>query len=47
MVIRQVLGLPLDRLFRIQVPNAGITRVRIDHGESGLLPVLVFHSGQL
>ena len=47
MVIRQVLGLPLDRLFRIQVPNAGITRVRVDHSESGVLPVLVFHAGQL
>jgi len=47
MILRQVLDLPLDRLFRIQVPNAGLTRVRVDDGETGRLPMLVFHAGQL
>lgn len=47
MIVRQVLDVPLDRLFRIEVPNAAVTRVRIDHTESGSVPVLVFHAARL
>ena len=39
--------MPLDRLFRIQVPNAGITRIQVDINGAGVLPRLVFHAGQL
>ena len=42
-----VLDMPLDRLFRIQVPNAGITRIQVDTNGAGALPRLVFHAGQL
>ncbi len=42
-----VLDMPLDRLFRIQVPNAGITRIQVDVNGAGVLPRLVFHAGQL
>lgn len=42
-----VLDMPLDRLFRIQVPNAGITRIQVDINGAGVLPRLVFHAGQL
>ena len=42
-----VLDMPLDRLFRIQVPNAGITRIQVDVNGAGVLPCLVFHAGQL
>ena len=41
------LDMPLDRLFRIQVPNAGITRIQVDTNGAGALPRLVFHAGQL
>lgn len=47
MVIRHVLDMPLDRMFRIQVPNAGITRISIDGQGPGALPRLVFHAGVL
>ncbi|MBI3574867.1 MAG: alpha-ribazole phosphatase [Gammaproteobacteria bacterium] len=42
-----VLDMPLDRLFRIQVPNAGITRIQVDMNGAGVLPRLVFHAGRL
>lgn len=41
------LDMPLERLFRIQVPNAGITRIQVDINGAGVLPRLVFHAGQL
>lgn len=47
MIIREVLGMPLENMFRLQIPNAGISRVVIDHNESGELPRLIFHAGQL
>jgi alpha-ribazole phosphatase/probable phosphoglycerate mutase len=46
-VVCHVLDMPLDRLFRIQVPNAGITRIQVDINDTGILPRLVFHAGQL
>ena len=42
-----VLDMPLDRLFRIQVPNAGITRIQVDINGAGVLPRLVSHAGRL
>jgi len=47
MIIREALDMPLERMFRIQVPNAGITRLTIDHFEGETLPRLHFHAGQL
>ncbi|GAB4292685.1 MAG: alpha-ribazole phosphatase family protein [Thiohalomonadaceae bacterium] len=47
MIIREVLDMPLDRLFRLQVGNAAITRIRIDGSGSEALPQLVFHDGRL
>ncbi|MEW6646304.1 MAG: alpha-ribazole phosphatase family protein [Pseudomonadota bacterium] len=47
MIIREVLEMPLDKLFRLQVGNAAITRIRIDGCGSEALPQLVFHDGRL
>ena len=47
MILREVLGMPLDNMFRIQVPNAGITRITVDHHDESDLPRLQFHAGQL
>ncbi|MDH5183522.1 MAG: alpha-ribazole phosphatase [Gammaproteobacteria bacterium] len=47
MIIRHVLDMPLERMFRLSVPNAGITRIRIDGEGDTALPQLVFHAGQL
>ncbi len=49
-VIRAVLGLVLDisaaRMFRIAVPQAGITRIRVDGQGEAAWPALVFHGGR-
>jgi alpha-ribazole phosphatase/probable phosphoglycerate mutase len=47
MLVRHVLDMPLDRLFRIQVPSAGLTRIRVDHHGDSMLPRLIFHAGAL
>lgn len=47
MIVRHVLDMPLDRLFRIQVPSAGLTRIRVDGSGADALPKLVFHAGHL
>lgn len=47
MVTTHALDMPLDRLFRLHVPYAGITRVRVDANGAGLLPRLMFHAGSL
>jgi len=43
-IITHVLGIPVERLFRLQVGNAGISRVQVDAGRP---PVLVMHNGRL
>ncbi len=45
--VARALDMPLDRLFRIQVPNAGLTRLRVDMDGAGVSPRLVFHAGTL
>ncbi|MCF6282146.1 MAG: histidine phosphatase family protein [Candidatus Polarisedimenticolaceae bacterium] len=40
MIIGQVLGMPLNNLFRLEVPMAAISQIRIEDG----LPRLVFHA---
>lgn len=47
MILRHVLQMPLENMFRIQVPNAALTRIRIEHYPEGDLPRLVFHDGRL
>lgn len=47
MVLRHVLEMPLERMFRIHVRNASISRVRIKRSGSAISPVLIFHDGQL
>lgn len=46
MFVSLVLGAPSENVFRIRVDNAGMTRIRVEHGEGGLFPTLVFHGGR-
>lgn len=46
-LVSQALDMPLDRMFRIDVPNAGVTRLRVDANGAQRLPRLVFHAGRL
>ena len=45
MIIRHVLGMPLEAMYRIKVPNAGITRLAV--GGSRGQSELIFHAGSL
>ena len=47
MMLAHVLEIPLQHLFRIQVPNAGISRIRIEKIGENLFPQLLFHNGSL
>lgn len=43
MIIGRVLDIPLSHLFRMELPYAGISRIRVEQG----CPRLVFHCGSL
>ncbi len=43
LLLSLVLGSPVEHMFRIQVDNAGITRIRIQGNGADALPMLVFH----
>lgn len=47
MLLRHVLEMPLERMFRIAVPNASLSRIQIRQEEELILPTLVFHAGSL
>ncbi len=47
MVMVCVLAIPLEGMFRIHVPNAAITRFRIDGEGDAALSSLMFHAGRL
>jgi len=47
MFVAHVLETPLRRLFRLQVPNASITRIRVEKNGEHELPELLFHAGRL
>ena len=47
LLLSHALGMPLAHMFRIQVANAGLSRLRVDHHPEGLLPQLIFHAGSL
>lgn len=47
MSMQFILDMPLGHVFRVNVANAGITRIKIEHHEQQIFPRLVFHGGQL
>ncbi len=47
LLVSHALDMPLDRMFRLDVPSAGISRIRIDANGADPLPRLVFHAGRL
>ena len=47
MIIRHVLDMPLDRMFRIQVANAAITRIRREGTGADAMVRMLFHDGRL
>ncbi len=47
MSMQYILGMPLENVFRINVANASITRMQIDHASAKNYPQLIFHHGQL
>lgn len=47
MILRHVLDMPLERVFRLQVANACITRIEVDGHGPDALPRLLFHDGVL
>jgi alpha-ribazole phosphatase/probable phosphoglycerate mutase len=47
MILCHALDMPYERLFRIEVPNAGLTRLRVEQNGTIVLPRLVFHAGRL
>lgn len=46
-VVGQALEVPLHRVFRISVPTAGISRIRVRQRGAELVPELLFHAGRL
>lgn len=47
MSLQYILGMPVEHVFRINVANAGISRIQIDHGSEKNYPQLIFHHGRL
>jgi len=47
MILRQVLELPLQNLFRLHIDYASISRICIEGENELALPGLMFHAGQL
>jgi len=46
-VIGEVLEVPLRRVYRISVPTAGISRIRVRRRGGEFVPELLFHAGRL
>jgi alpha-ribazole phosphatase len=47
MSMQYILDMPLGHVFRINVANASITRIKIEHNDNEIFPRLMFHGGQL
>ena len=47
MIIRHVLDMLLERMFRIQVANAAITRITSEGTKAKAFTRLIFHDGRL
>ncbi len=45
MVLSLVLDIPPARVFRLYVPNAALTRVRVEQHGARMFPQLIFHAG--
>jgi alpha-ribazole phosphatase/probable phosphoglycerate mutase len=43
MILSLALGSPAEHMFRIQVDNAGLTRIRVQGQGDNAIPILVFH----
>jgi len=46
-IMAEVLDMALPSMYRIDVPNAGITRIRIEYRDAKPFARLVFHAGKL
>ena len=47
MILRHILDMPLDRMFRLRVALAGISRIEVEVSGDVVLPRLLFHGGSL
>lgn len=47
MTLSHVLQMPLEAMFHIQVANASLSRIVVDHHPAERLPRLIFHGGSL
>ncbi len=47
MIVRHVLQMPLENMFRLRVDLAGITRIEVESRAGRHLPRLLFHGGKL
>ena len=47
MILAHMLGLPYENVYRINVGNAGLTRIRVEWNNGVALPSLLFHGGSL
>lgn len=47
MVLSHALGLPFENVYRINVGNAALTRIKLEWQGGVCLPALVFHEGRL
>lgn len=45
MVLTQVLGMPLENMYRIEVSHASTSRIRVEFNQE--LPTVIFHDGRL
>jgi alpha-ribazole phosphatase/probable phosphoglycerate mutase len=43
LILAHVLGMPLANLFRVEVPFAGLSRIRVEGRGADALPQLIFH----
>lgn len=47
MIVRHVLAMPLENMFRLKVELAGFTRIEVEQREGQHLPKLLFHGGRI
>lgn len=47
MLMAHALGLPLENIYRIEVGNAALTRLKVERWDDEMLASLLFHDGKL
>lgn len=47
MIVRHVLAMPLENMFRLRVELAGFTRIEVEERDGEQLPRLIFHGGRI